>query len=180
MFEARYRFVSNWRIPEATCNEVADVLEDLDTLPRWWPSVYLDITPIRSGEEHGLHRIVDLYTKGWLPYTLRWRLEIVEVDYPRSSRVAATGDLTGSGRWQFTQDGPDVAIRYDWEVEAGKPLLRYGSPVLRPLFAANHRWAMARGEESLRREVRRRQAEREGRPFEAPPPPGPTFFRRTS
>jgi hypothetical protein len=43
-------------------------------------------------------------------------------------------------------------------VRADKPLLRYGSWFFKPIFAANHRWAMARGEESLKRELERRHA----------------------
>jgi hypothetical protein len=31
--------------------------------------------------------------------------------------------------------------------------LRYLSFLFKPFFSANHRWAMARGEESLRREL---------------------------
>jgi hypothetical protein len=42
-------------------------------------------------------------------------------------------------------------------VRADKPILRYGSFILKPIFAANHRWAMARGEESLARELLRRR-----------------------
>jgi hypothetical protein len=49
-------------------------------------------------------------------------------------------------------------ITYNWRVSAIKPLLRWLSWLLRPVFAANHRWAMARGEESLRLELRRRRA----------------------
>jgi hypothetical protein len=30
--------------------------------------------------------------------------------------------------------------------------------ILKPIFAANHRWAMARGEESLTRELLRRRS----------------------
>ena len=49
-------------------------------------------------------------------------------------------------------------IRYDWTVEVEKPLLRLFAPLLWPAFSANHRWAMARGEEGLRRELVRRRA----------------------
>ena len=49
-------------------------------------------------------------------------------------------------------------IVYDWQLRAEKPLLRDLSFVLRPLFEANHRWAMARGETSLRLELERRRA----------------------
>jgi hypothetical protein len=47
---------------------------------------------------------------------------------------------------------------------------------MKPIFKANHHWAMARGEESLKLELARRHAA--GDPtLEAviPAPPGPTF-----
>ena len=47
-------------------------------------------------------------------------------------------------------------ITYDWRIRAEKPLLRYLSFLLKPVFSANHRWAMARGEESLKAELARR------------------------
>jgi hypothetical protein len=177
VFDAHYRFVTNWRVPNTTKAAVADVIEDLSSLPDWWPAVYLEVKSIKKGAAHGAGGIAQLHTKGWLPYHLHWQIEIPNVDYPNRIEVRAVGDLTGRGLWQFAQDGDDVTVRYDWEVDAGKPLLRYGSPILRPIFAANHRWAMACGEISLKREILRRQALRDGRPFNAPPPPGPTFVR---
>jgi hypothetical protein len=64
-------------------------------------------------------------------------------------------------------------VTYDWVVRAEKPLLRALSPLFRPLLAANHRWAMRKGEESLALELARRRAatpaERASIP--APPPP---------
>ena len=66
-------------------------------------------------------------------------------------------------------------ISYDWRVSATKPLLCRLSWLLKPVFSANHRWAMARGEESLRLELRRTAgAERPGCGT-VPPPPPPTF-----
>jgi hypothetical protein len=50
-----------------------------------------------------------------------------------------------------------VDILFDWRLDANKPLIRYLSFLLKPIFAANHRWAMARGEEGLRSELARRQ-----------------------
>ena len=49
-------------------------------------------------------------------------------------------------------------VTYDWRLRAEKPLLRSLSFLLKPLFEANHRWAMAQGEESLRLELARRRA----------------------
>ena len=55
-------------------------------------------------------------------------------------------------------------IIYDWRITAEKPLLRLFSPILKPIFGANHRWAMARGEESLRIELARRHGQPHGEP----------------
>ena len=45
-------------------------------------------------------------------------------------------------------------------LRAEKPLLRRLSFALKPIFSWNHRWAMARGYENLRREVNRRLTSR--------------------
>jgi len=43
-----------------------------------------------------------------------------------------------------------------WKIRADKPLLRDFSFLMKPLFSANHHWAMRKGEESLRLELARR------------------------
>lgn len=54
-------------------------------------------------------------------------------------------------------DASHTEATYVWTITAAKPLLKYLSPLLRPLFEWNHRWAMARGEEALREELKRRR-----------------------
>jgi hypothetical protein len=169
-----YRFVTVWRVA-GTIAEVRAVLRDSAALPRWWPAVYLDVVPGAAGDAQGVGRTVELHTTGWAPYTLRWTLLITEPMTDAGFALAASGDLAGTGRWTFRQDGPEVEITYDWRVVATKPLLRRLSRLLRPAFAANHRWAMARGEESLALELRRRRAPDEAARAAVPPPPPPTF-----
>jgi hypothetical protein len=167
-----YCFVTVWRVP-GTIAEVKAVLSDSAALTRWWPSVYLDVVPRADGDPDGVGRTVEVFTTGRLPYTLRWTLRITETMTDAGFALAASGDLEGVGRWTFAQDGPEVVITYDWRVAAAKPLLARLSWLLRPAFEANHRWAMARGEESLALELRRRR-----NPAAAVPvPPGPTFRR---
>ena len=151
------------------------MLADGPSLLRWWPAVYLSVETLNEGEESGLGAEVTMFTKGWLPYTLRWTLRVTEPITDTGYALIATGDLIGTGRWTFTQDGPEVVITYDWRVSASKPLLRWLTWLLRPVFAANHRWAMARGEESLRLELRRRRATSEAERRRIPPPPPATF-----
>jgi hypothetical protein len=65
-----YQFVTEWRVA-GTVDEVKDVLGDGLSVPVWWPSVYLTVTQLAEGDTDGVGRVLDLYTKGWLPYTLR-------------------------------------------------------------------------------------------------------------
>jgi len=171
-----YHFVTRWRVP-ATCAEVFDILGDPAGLARWWPSVYLEVVVLTPGDAAGVGRRVSLFTKGWLPYTLRWQFLVTEARRPDGFALQAEGDFVGRGVWRFRQDGPEVEIEYDWRIRADKPLLRRLSFLLKPLFSANHRWAMDRGRESLELELRRRRAGSIGESTLVPPPPGPTFRR---
>jgi hypothetical protein len=173
MSAPEYRFTSHWRVL-GTAEEVSDVLSDTRELPRWWPSTYLEAEILDEGDARGVGKRVRLHTKGWLPYTLRWELEVTESRRPHGFSIAARGDLGGEGVWTFETDGAWTAVRYDWRVRAEKPLLAVLSPVLRPLFEANHRWAMARGEESLELELARRRAESPAERARIPPPPPAT------
>jgi hypothetical protein len=135
---------------------VSDVLGEPTSLARWWPSVYLAVHEIEQGSENGIGRVVELHTKGWLPYTLHWFFRVTESRRPYGFSLEAWGDFEGTGVWTFVADGRFVDIIYDWRIRAEKPLLRYLSFLLKPVFSANHRWAMARGEESLVAELGRR------------------------
>jgi hypothetical protein len=167
-----YHFISHWRV-QGTVREVVDILSDAADLVRWWPSVYLEVRVLEPGDKQGLGKVVDLYTKGWLPYTLRWQFRVTEVN-PAGFTLVAWGDFDGRGIWTLLQSGVWVDITYDWKIKAEKPLLRYFSFLIKPIFAANHQWAMARGEESLKLELTRRHAPSEQIRTLIPSPPPST------
>jgi hypothetical protein len=179
-----YHFVTTWRL-HASVEEVATVLGDPAGLARWWPSVYLEVHVLDQGDERGVGKVVELWTKGWLPYTLRWRFRVTESDPPFGFVLEASGDFVGRGEWTLGQergpdaeDGPLTIAVYDWRIAAEKGILRDFSWLMKPIFGANHRWAMARGEESLRLELARRHARTTNDPTilaAIPRPPGPTF-----
>ncbi len=174
---AEYSFLTHWRV-RGTTEEVSEILADALQLTRWWPSVYLDVKELTPGDPRtGVGRVIELFTKGWLPYTLHWKFTVTESDPPNGFKLVAEGDFVGIGVWTFKQDGEFVDIAYDWRIQANKPLLHYGTPIFRPIFGANHRWAMARGEESLTLELRRRRAANDQERLAVPAPPGPTFHR---
>src|SRR5437868_5195332 len=149
MASNEYHFITRWRV-EGTPEEAYDALDDPLELPRWWPAVYLGVKELPPDPAWGPGRVYELFTKGWLPYTLRWRLRRTAKDRPHGYTIEARGDFDGRGVWTFVGDGLFVDVTYDWRLRADKPLLRALSWLLKPVFAANHRWAMAKGEVSLR------------------------------
>lgn len=170
-----YHFITTWNV-EGTRQEVNDIIGDARDLPRWWPSVYLDVQQLEPGDESGLGKVVSLYTKGWLPYTLRWKFKVTAADRPHGFSLSAIGDFVGTGVWRFTPDGENgCEVVYDWKITAEKPLLKLLTPLLRPLFSANHHWAMRMGEKSLKLELKRQRAKTDAERMAVPPPPGPTF-----
>ncbi len=173
----QYHFITVWRL-KSTCQEIFDILSDAPDLVRWWPSVYLDVREINPGGDNGVGGVIDLYTKGWLPYTLRWQFHVTHVNKPYGMRLEASGDFVGRGIWIFEEDGDYVNAIYDWKIAATKPLLRRLSWLFKPVFSANHHWAMRMGEISLNLELARRHAATREERLHIPAPPQPTFTPR--
>lgn len=157
MSSNEYEFLTRWRVTGTTA-EVYDVLIDVLAYPRWWPEVYLAVNETHPPGPHGLGQAARLLTKGKLPYKVRWDSRVIETRYPDGYTLTANGDFVGRGIWTFVQEGPEVAVTFDWRLRAEKPLIRSLSFLFKPIFAANHRWAMARGEEGLKRELLRRRS----------------------
>ncbi len=152
-----FHLVSVWRL-EASPAEVADVLTDPEAFPRWWPEVYLGITLLERGDDRGIGQRVAVHSKGFLPYHLHWKARLEEADLPRRWRISAEGDLAGEGEWRLEEVPEGTRVTYDWRVTADRPLFRLLSPLFGWLLAANHRWAMAKGEAGLGRELARRRS----------------------
>lgn len=168
-----YHFVTVWKFA-GTPEEVSAILEDVHGLGRWWPSVYLSVVETEPGDQAGVGKKVSLWTKGWLPYTLRWNFTVVESDSPHGFVIEASGDFAGVGRWIIRPAGTGTQVTFDWQIRADKPLLRTFSWLLRPIFSWNHAWAMRQGEISLGLELRRRRGE-----SNVPMPPCPTWPHRS-
>jgi uncharacterized protein YndB with AHSA1/START domain len=143
---SEYVFIDEWDV-DAPQEAVFTALADASTYPRWWKPVYIDVEadgPPEVGCTSKQH------FKGRLPYTLRTTSEIVHYEPPRKFEVSVVGDLTGRGVWTLSEaaDGR-VHIHFDWRVIADRPLLRYLTPVLRPVFRWNHNWSVKRAIEGL-------------------------------
>ena len=143
---AVYSFVDEWRVP-APVDAVYDLLSCPREYPSWWGDAFLegegDSGPAAPGKR------ARLVTRGLLPYRLRWELVCVEAQAPRLLVSRIQGDFVGEGIWTLTPVAGGTRAVLEWRVEVRKGLIRHLTPLLRPLFAWNHRWAMRRGEERI-------------------------------
>jgi len=143
---SEYVFIDEWDV-DAPQEAVFTALADASTYPHWWKPVYIDVEadgPPAVGCTSKQH------FKGRLPYTLRTTSEIVRYEPPREFEVSVVGDLTGRGVWTLSEaDDGRVHIHFDWRGIADPPLLRYLTPVLRPVFRWNHNWSVKRAIEGL-------------------------------
>ena len=142
--------IAFWRAagPERwfTRDHAFDALADARTYPRWWRPVYIAVD---ADSPPGAGCVSRQEFKGRLPYHLKTRSAIVRMDRPREFEVSVEGDLTGRGVWTLTPVDDRVHIRFDWRVIADRPMLRYLTPVLRPVFRWNHNWSVKRAIEGL-------------------------------
>jgi hypothetical protein len=167
-----YHIITEWRF-RASEAEIRDILADATSLPRWWPAVYLAAERTQAGDADHVGETIRLFTKGYLPYTLRWDFVVTSAE---PLTLEARGDFVGRGIWTFQPDGDDVTVRYDWKIHAEKPLLKALSGLMKPIFVWNHNWAMETGRQSVELELARRRAksDAERAQIAAPPPPTPS------
>jgi uncharacterized protein YndB with AHSA1/START domain len=165
----QHELVTRWEV-EATPDEVFSILEDATSLPRWWPSVYQEVTEVDGGGPDGVGRVLSFVTKGWLPFTTSWSARLANVQRPSTIELDAFGDFEGRSVWTLEASGSTCVVTHRWSVRAGKPLLE----TFRPVVDANHEWAMARGLESLKLELLRRRAESSEQRAKIPAPPPAT------
>jgi uncharacterized protein YndB with AHSA1/START domain len=141
----QYHFITQWRI-KAPPEQIFDLIQKPLEFPRWWGSVYLQVELEKEGR-------VRFVTKGKLPYHLRWTSETITSRPPEYLAIKAAGDFDGRGIWTLAHDGDHTAVTFDWQLTAEKPLLRFLSFLLKPLFSWNHRWAMEQGRRGLEKEI---------------------------
>lgn len=150
---ARFHFITQWAL-DARVEEVYEIIKDSSSLSRWWPSVYLNVKTIYPGLANGVGKKVALLTRGYLPYTLRWDFEVIQIIPCKKIVLDAFGDLEGRGTWTFTPEEKGCLVVFDWDIRFRKKGLAWLSFLLRPVFRLNHRWAMKQGYESIKEEIR--------------------------
>jgi len=151
---SEYVFIDEWDV-DAPRAAVYEALADSRTYPEWWKPVYITVEADGPPEPGCVARHE---FKGQLPYHLKTTSEIVRAEPPGEFEVKVVGDLTGRGVWTLTDKDGGTHVRFDWRVYADRPLLRYLTPILRPVFRWNHNWSIKRAIEGLEPYARAKSA----------------------
>ena len=154
-----YSFVESWILPEASPDEVWQVIADARLLPEWWKGVYLESEPLGGWTAPRVGNRSRVKARGFLPYKLSFILEATALDPGKLVEVKTSGDFTGIWRAALSSERMGTRVDIDWRVTVEKPLIRFLSPLLKPLFAWNHNWTTPRGEAGLRSFLAARKAE---------------------
>ena len=142
---ADYRFRDEWRLP-ANIERVYDLVGEPLEYPRWWSDVFLAAEG-DAGEPAPGKRI-SVVARGFLPYRLHFSLTCLEAERPNRIHSRLDGDFEGTGTWLLAEDGDGTKAVLNWRPTVRKPGVRELTPVLRPLFRANHAWTMRHGLEA--------------------------------
>jgi hypothetical protein len=145
-----FRFDEEWDIPDATPEEVFDVLSRGELLPRWWKGVYLEAEPFEPGSEPHVGAKLRAKARGFLPYQLNFILEVVELVPNRVVGVKVVGDFDGRWRAALSPKNGGTHVDLTWETQLKRPWMKTLAPLLRPVFAWNHYWTTPRGEAGLK------------------------------
>lgn len=148
-----YHFVTDWRF-RATLEKVWTVVLDIERYPGWWTNFRR--VKITRGDGKSIGSVIECEVRGSLPYSLKYALEVLEATQHRHLLLRSTGDLVGSGRWEFSEIDPgSVKAVYYWDVATTNPILNLVAPLAKGALARNHERVMANGYEALRPHVER-------------------------
>ena len=148
---ADYSFVTLWRF-RAPLARVWDLVYRSEEWPAWWRGVER-VEQVAAGDAEGLGAVRRSTWRSKLPYKLAFDMRMTRVEPMSLIEGQAVGELSGTGRWQFTDEGDSTLVRYDWNVVTTKPWMNLLAPVARPLFKWNHDVVMNWGAEGLARKL---------------------------
>jgi len=147
MAAAQFNLVTNWSLA-APLKRVWDELNHPDEWPQWWRAVKR-VEMIAPGDASGVGATRRITWRTALPYEITFDMRATRIEPMSLLERRASGELDGVGRWTLTPTPAGTSVRYDWQVDLGKPWMQLLAPVLRPAFAWNHNKVMGWGYEGL-------------------------------
>ena len=147
MTSTQFHLVTEW-VPDASAEEIWQVLVAPENWPDWWPTVKR-VELLDPGDADGIGAVRRMTWSTALPYDIVFETTTTRVEPMTLIEAMAKGELDGIGRWTITAQGGRTTVRYDWIVEVTKPWMIRVAFLLRPVFTWNHNQVMERGRRGL-------------------------------
>jgi ribosome-associated toxin RatA of RatAB toxin-antitoxin module len=145
---AQYHFKTDWEF-RADLPRTWSIVLDLQKYPGWWPN--FRAVRLLRGDGQAVGSAYECVVRGSLPYSLKYGLEVIAIERHRSIVLRSTGDLVGTGRWEFNEPSPGrCQATYYWDVSTTNRVLNLLAPLARRFLAQNHEQVMANGYRALR------------------------------
>ena len=140
--------MTDWRF-KAPLQKVWSVVLDIERYPELWKNFRR--VQITRGDGKSVGSVIACEVRGSLPYSLNYALEVTQAEEYRHILLRSTGDLVGTGRWEFSETGPGtVKALYYWDVATTNPILNLVARLAKSALARNHERVMANGYAALR------------------------------
>ena len=143
---AKYKFVTRWKL-NAPLPEIWNCISEIEKWTEWWKGV-LEVKVIRDRTND---RIRFAHTwQSFIPYKLKFITEVIEIDPLKSITAKVTGELEGTGRWEFKEAANgETVVTYYWFVSTTTTWMNLTAPFLSWLFRWNHNTVMRWGGKGL-------------------------------
>jgi hypothetical protein len=149
---AIYNFITYWKV-NAPVENAWEVIRDVRKWHEWWHGV-LKVYELNKGygEDHGA-RFAHTW-QSFLPYKLKFETEITQVLLYKSIEANVTGELEGTGRWEFRDEGNGhTTVVYYWHVRTTMAWMNITAPLLSGVFRWNHDTVMRWGSKGLAKKL---------------------------
>jgi hypothetical protein len=146
-----YDFQTVWRTA-APIERIWETLASYGDWPTWWRGIQ-SVEVLRRGDESGVGTILLQQWRSWVPYTLVFELEMLQIVSKRLLDGRASGDLQGSCRWTFLPFNGGTEIRFEVNVRTGRWWMNLPVPFASRIVRANFETIMRWGREGLSRKL---------------------------
>ncbi len=147
---------SFWQL-DASFGELDFVLENPLSIADWWASVFMRVE-ILGGDYYSQDGLqCKLWTKGFLPHTFSFTANVFHNKSDEQVVVKTTGDFGGLGTISRYKQSENSIVHINWRTRVDSHWLYWLMMVVKPIFVANHKWAMRKGRLGLIAEIERRR-----------------------
>ena len=146
---AEYKFITHWKL-DAPLPEIWDIVNDPERWNEWWQGV-LEVKAL-SDSTTGNIRFEHTW-RSFIPYKLKFITTVTEIDPLKSIFATVTGELEGTGKWEFKENNEGTEVTYYWFVRTTMNWMKITAPFLSWLFRWNHDTVMRWGGEGLAKKL---------------------------